>query len=182
MDPLLELIIKTIEYWNLPSKTLFHHAISQFLTQKIRFETSRKIRKGLYEILGDPYDANKLEKITPVERNRLCLTEKQLLTMYEIKKACLDDDPITKLSGIPGIGSWTIDSIKLMMNLDPDISLLSDSWIRSRISEYTSTDPYIFMDQYKGNRSIVSKFFWRIKPSGVIKLKRKVELIRDDFV
>ena len=40
------------DYWKLPFKTVYHHTISQIVTQKIRFEMSRKIRSNLYKLLG----------------------------------------------------------------------------------------------------------------------------------
>lgn len=55
VENIVKVIQNTSEYWNLPSKTQFHHAIAQYVTQMVRFNQSRQIRSKLYLLLGDPY-------------------------------------------------------------------------------------------------------------------------------
>jgi hypothetical protein len=92
------------------------------------------------------------------------------------------DNLLIKLEKINGIGPWTISALKIMFhsNKYPNIFLTSDKWIESRFSELNLDLKTVVKNA--PNLSNVSKFLWRIKPSGVQKLNNLQQLTADDFL
>ncbi len=94
------------------------------------------------------------------------------------------------LSALKGIGPWTVKSCLLMLRLDDDDLFLSeDAYIRARLSELlscsrplTRTKAAELAKQWSPRQSTVSRFLWRVKPGGVVKLKSNIPLTRQDFL
>lgn len=108
------------------------------------------------------------------------------------------DENLDRLKQIKGVGPWTLKSIRLMLNTSDSISsgdrrngsifLYEDSWVRSRLKELyglqslsTSQAKKIGLE-WANYQTCLSKFLWRIKPSGIQKIRSKLLLSRDDFV
>ena len=186
-----EYMNKTKEFWTLKPKTLFHNAISLLTSQKIKFSESRAIRKKLYELNENREEyCPKIFSVLKYSNFKNCGLEDNIINcmfkVIELEKA--NNLTIDNLQQIKGIGPWTIKSLKIMNNLDDDIFLYEDYWIRQRLSELVKSDKILTqceckknMSGYK-NLSNISKFLWRINKKGTHKILNNEELNKDDFV
>lgn len=194
-EQIKRVIESTRAWWELPRKTQFHHILSQYITKMVRFSVSRKIRSNLYALLGDPYSQSLFNAI--LRDNVQCLlscglNNEQIDTLRIIsnlvdEKDCLDNN-LERISGIVGVGAWTLKSIRLILDSDSDIFLYEDSYIRSRLAELygvsslTPTKAKQIGLEWTHRQTDLSKFLWRIKKSGTDKIRRNAELERDDFL
>jgi 3-methyladenine DNA glycosylase/8-oxoguanine DNA glycosylase len=76
-----------------------------------------------------------------------------------------------------------------MFDLDKDIFLAEDYWIRKRLSEIVNSAKILSIkecntlsNQWAGYRTDVSKFLWRIRPEGCIALRNNIDLCREHFL
>jgi hypothetical protein len=112
---------------------------------------------------------------------------------------------MNELKDIPGIGDWTYKGLLIMGHGDSStcsnsIFLSEDAWIRKRLSELVD-DPRIsksivaaniLIDRFtnylldtnneKLDKSKLSRFLWRIKDSGIQKIRNNSNLSREDFL
>ena len=190
-DKIIGTINKTKEFYQQPSKSLFHNTISLIISQKISFSKSRTIRKKIYEEFTSSemtYD------------NIKNLSKKQLLDFglqefqYDIIQRIINLGPnlvYDDIIKVKGIGEWTKKSLLLYAGND-DILLVEDYWIRQRIKNLfdlkTVPDKITAMSlinniiKNKISKSLMTKFLWRIKPESVDKIKNDVELDKNDFI
>jgi 3-methyladenine DNA glycosylase/8-oxoguanine DNA glycosylase len=189
-----DLLKSTEKYVKLKKYSMFHQTISLIISQKISFKKSRSIRSKIFEkIYPDNEFTIENIKLIKGEIANFGIEKTQLDTInniLEIYKPDINDTKwIEDIKNIKGIGIWTIKCLKIMFDVDNDIFLSEDYWIRSRLSELYNVD-YIFSikecneisKQWIGNRTIVSKFLWRIKPEGIIALKNKYTLTQEHFL
>ena len=184
-------IDSTIEYWNLPQKTLFHNTISLLTAQKIKFSESRNIRKKLYELNQnkDEYSLNVFKDLSKQDFFNCGLSSNIIDVIYQVieleKSNILTID---NLQNIKGIGNWTIKGLQIMNNLNDNVFLYEDYWIRQRLSELVKSIKILTQSEcknlYKNNNNLtnISKFLWRINKKGTSKILSGLELTRDDFV
>jgi 3-methyladenine DNA glycosylase/8-oxoguanine DNA glycosylase len=193
-----DILDKTKNFWSLSTKTFFHHAVSQYVTQKIRFEQSRRIRAKLYAVLGDPYDQNAFNKLSDIEYNNLGLNSEQIKTLRIISANInISDDNehnLDRLQKITGIGPWTIKSIQLTcrMNGWEQLTLEEDSYIRKRLSEIYDLNSLttvrakkliiVLSSTHQVTTGEICLFMWRLKSSGIINLKQGHILTQTDFL
>lgn len=188
----IQIINQTSDYWTLPRKTQFHHIIAQYVTKMVKFEQSRIIRANLYTLLGDPYSQEKFNICTDSDLMNCRLSDGQITTLRYISSLVNEDDTLDnnlqRLSKVSGIGPWTIKSIRLMLTDDNSIFLYEDYYIRCRLAELYGiskiTIPHArTIGLCWGNyQSLLSKFLWRIKPGGILKIMLGETLCRDDFL
>jgi DNA-3-methyladenine glycosylase II len=186
------------EYYSIPQKTMYHNAVSLVVSQRISFKASRQIRKKLYEKHGVQTDENiKQTNYDPTIIQNLDLTEIGIggkmaesimeITSLAIKKSNADIE-LTDISSIKGIGPWTINAIKILHQMDTNIFLSEDSWIRKRLSQIMGLPTVLTknqLDKFTENwehKTQISLFLWRLQNSGVDKMIRCKSLTRDDFV
>ena len=197
----------TKQYWDIHSQyTLFHHLISLIISQKIRFETGRKIRQNLYRYLnlefGSSITAPQIRQLTDLDFQRICISNDKVRIIRTILTQIPDfewnktitkgfdtiteiDATFNSLQKISGIGPWTISSLKIMLysSIYSNILLTSDKWIAARISELRpELKNVVNQSNYAVNLSEVSKFLWRIKPDGIRKFNAGIMLGREDFL
>lgn len=184
-----ELLLETQDYWNIPSKSLYHEAVSLIISQKISFTKSRQIRSKLYELLGsDEITYDNLREVLEIDLFRTGLDLKKLDIIFQIPSEFDIDD----LSEINGIGIWTINALKIKVypEKNESIFLCEDMWIRKHIGlllDLNSTPSTIDVKKYISshvpqNRSWLSRFLWRLKHTSIQKIKEGKQLTRDDFV
>ena len=197
---LIDIINETQSFWDvLPPKPLFHAAISQFVTKRVRFSQSRLIRRKMYVLLGDPYDVNILRNnITDNDLKAIGLSSDQIVSIREIANL---PDPLTleSLSTIRGVGPWVLKSTQLLTETDQEnIYLEEDFWIRSRLGECFNLNKVPTICQARklllnnvdssglsSSGSKITRFLWRIKPSGTLKIAKyghNAKLNKDDFI
>jgi 3-methyladenine DNA glycosylase/8-oxoguanine DNA glycosylase len=189
---MIQIIESTREYWTLPVKTQFHHIVSQYVTKMVRFSESRKIRKNLYLLLGDPYSQDIFNSSSSEDLIRCNLSNEQIITLRYISSIINEREDLEvnlqRLSLIKGVGPWTIKSIRLMMTNDNTIFLYEDSYIRDRLAELynldklTQTQAKEIALKWENYQSCLSKFLWRIKKSGIQKIKAGIILTKGDFL
>lgn len=196
MDYVLSVINDTIEYWNLPVKSQFHHCIAQYVTKMVKFSQSQKIRRNLYVLLGDPYSQQVFNNSSNQELINCGLNEEQITTLKYISSIIDEQDTLDnnleRLSKVVGVGPWTINSIRLMMsninNKEEQIFLYEDSYIRTRLSELygmktlTQSNAKKIGSAWNQYQTILSKFLWRVKKEGIQKLTMQIPLTRNDFL
>lgn len=192
MTNLIDVMNNTWEYWYIQGKTLFHHAISQYVTQKVSFKISQRIRSKLYNLLGNPYNQDTFNSLSNTSLYRCGLCNEQIIGLRNISDIIKEEDSLDvnllRLKGINGVGDWTIKSIRLMMTDDTSIFLYEDKYIRSRLAELynrqslTGNQAKNIGISWGQNQSNLSKFFWRIKTSGIEKIKNNIALTKEDFL
>lgn len=192
MENIIDVVNKTREYWMIKRKTQFHHIIAQYITKMIRFTESQKIRRNLYELLGDPYNKEIFDKCNDNELIKCGLSLQQIITLRNISNLINEkdtiDDNLQRIYKIKGVGTWTIKSIRLILTDDHDIFLHEDSYIRSRLAELynlnslTLTQAKDIGYSWHQYRSTISMFLWRIKKAGIEKIKSGEILLREDFL
>lgn len=186
-----EYMNKTNKYWMLKPKSLFHNTISLLTSQKIKFSESRAIRKKLYELNEnkDEYCPNIFSNLTSTNFKNCGLADNIIESMFKVIKLEKNNAlTITNLEEIKGIGPWTIKSLKIMNNLDDNIFLYEDYWIRQRVSELLKSEKILSQANCKKlfsnsqHLSDISRFLWRINSNGTIKMLNGEELIKNDFI
>jgi 3-methyladenine DNA glycosylase/8-oxoguanine DNA glycosylase len=192
-----DVILSTEQFWILESKTLFHHIVSQYVTQLVSFKQSRIIRQNLYNILQNPYNQNIFNSLTDEELLSSGINSKQLDVLKHVS-LIVDNNNINgsliKLRELKGIGDWTIKSTILMLKYTEweQINLFEDAYIRNRIKELynlksitPSKAKELIISLSETNSTsvgICSLFLWRINSSGIQHLKEKIPLIETDFI
>lgn len=187
---LLNISKETELYWKQPERSLLHNAISCVISMRIPFKKSREIRKKIYTSIGKE---GKIE----LTRDNFKFKDKTLLSyglsneQVRIIREILNNDikTIKDLTKIKGIGIWTIKAIKILMNIDSDISLEQDYYIRNNLTllygykkVMTETEAKKILQTWKGNRSQICYMLWRIKKEGIEKIIEEQKLTKYDFI
>jgi 3-methyladenine DNA glycosylase/8-oxoguanine DNA glycosylase len=192
MAYVINTMANTTEYWMLVKKTKFHHCIAQYVTKMVKFKQSQIIRRDLYGILGDPYSQDKFNTCSDAELIKCGLSEEQIATLRYISSLINESEDLEtnlqRLSQVRGVGPWTLKSIRLMLSDDTHIFLYEDSYIRTRLAELYGVTS-LSQSQAKNialawceYQSYLSKFLWRIKKSGITKIKLQMPLLKEDFL
>jgi len=132
-----------------------------------------------------------MSKITDKELENIGIEPIKIKTIQNVLN--LDDSDldnfIENIEDIKGIGPWTVKCLKIYFDLDDDVFLFEDLWIRKRMTELIRGDIVLTQTEcnehskiWKGYRTQISKFFWRIKPEGIIALLSDEELTCDHFL
>lgn len=187
MNHLHETIIKTKTYWTTPKKSLFHNTISLITSQQISFQKGREIRQKIYaKINSFEITHENLKKLSRDDFMNYGIDEKRVNTITELLK--IKNLTIEKISKLKGIGSWTIKSLKIL-NDEPNILLSEDYWIRKQMSKLINLPKVATIKEienqtknYEHDKSELTKFLWRIKDTGIDKIKENKELLREDFL
>ena len=187
-----QLLDNVDQYVKLKKYPIIHQAISLIISQKISFQQGRTIRRKLFEIVkNDCFTKENLSNIQDEEFAKLGIDSSKMLTIKNVLNTNFVDNSefISKIGKIKGIGDWTTKCLQIMFEIDNDIFLFEDLWIRKRISELVEADRVLTAKecekisiQWKGYRSQVSVLFWRIKPEGIKAIIAKENLIREHFL
>lgn len=194
-----DILTKTKQYWNIhQNKNIFHQSVSLITSQKISFAKSRQARQILYDLIKpeQEFTSKNLSKIDKSQWLKIGIAESQYASIQNLIKLDQNDydnkEWIEQISKIKGIGPWTIKGLKIMFNIEPDLFLFEDYWIRSRMTELitiekkpsciSSSNANILSSYWKGYRTHVSLFFWRIKPEGISALKNGITLTKTHFI
>jgi len=198
-------IYSTFHHWNITRYSLFHELISLIISQKIRFKIGRNIRRNLYIKLNLAINQSMfpqhLRAFSDKDYREICMPEDKI----EIIKCILANVPddfwninyyihheiiFNTLQKIPGIGPWTISSLKIKLTpkIYPNILLTSDKWISDRLNELRpefqksirNANPYLLSNGI--SLSEVSLFLWRLTTNSVHKLNNGIKLDKKDFL
>ena len=193
----LDLILNnTKQYWDIHYKwSIFHQLISLIISQRIRFSLGRQIRQNLYKHLNLPNGNSliplQIRTLSDIDYKNIKMPADKIKIIHNVLDAIKDDEwdqdfelLLTKLEKINGIGSWTISALKIMFYADkyPNILLISDYWVKSRLSELKPEFKNYINAHNQINLSNISKFLWRIKPIGIQKLNNNIEISNEDFL
>ena|SRR3989338_4927616 len=181
----------TTDFWSIPTKSLFHNLISLLVSQRIRFAKSREIRKQLYGLNDNfsEYDSSKLSMVSRDQYRDLGLTDNLISAIFEvISLEQANNLNLNTISDLKQVGPWTVKALRILNYNSDDDFLFEDYWIRQRVSELfgfktviTSAVCADLVNHWK-NKSNMSRFFWRIKDTGISKIKSDRLLDRNDFV
>ncbi len=171
-----------------PRYSLFHTIISCVTSQEVNFNTGRSIRKQLYKKCGFPLIIENVNKcdltcIKGLTEGKRKLIE-EIVENYE--ETLSDVELLEKYSKLRGIGEWTINAVSILLGLSEDINLSSDQYIRKNMSFYigkqiTNKEIFLLINQCE-NKTKVSYFLWRIKPTSIYKISQNIEMTKEDFV
>jgi hypothetical protein len=188
-------------FWTQPfaNRSLFESAISVIMSQRVQFSTSSKWRKWLYEKVGTrQLTYRHIEQIyTQDWKQNTCLTDCQLASIRTLcEKERTDTMRLEDLADISGLSTWSVDSIKVMLNHDPNVFLSTDKWIAARLADIYPA----YKDEFKGKSTSVihhtfsklhtdsqkwtniTRFLWRLKPEGALKVRNGCSLTSCDFL
>jgi 3-methyladenine DNA glycosylase/8-oxoguanine DNA glycosylase len=188
----LDIIEKTKTFWQTKQYSIYHNTISLIISQKIAFQIGRKIRQNLFDLIKEnEFTKENIKVLTDLQLVNIGLCLPKINTIREISKCITIDHNkyINDISKIKGIGNWTIKCLKILnLNLS-NIFLSEDLWIRKRVSELIKVNMILTQKQCDNvvlnsqiNKSILTKFLWRITPHGIIALQNNIELKRDHFL
>lgn len=187
---ILQASVKYFDWYRQDSKLgSFHHLVSLVTGQQVSFEAGRQIRQELYKLCGTPYcpHAIKQTDLSTIKN----LTPARIFTIKAIATAYLNghhENIIDYSIIIKGVGSWTIKGAYILTETSYNQSLYEDAYIKKRLSEIHNHKMTLAdcKDWFKivpeDSRSIVSYFLWRVKPSGVEKLRYGCDLDQCDFL
>lgn len=191
LQDLPTIIIPYVQFFTLPSKSLFHNLISLIISQKIRFSQSRKIRQQLYALLNtNEYTIDNLDSLSNDTLKSVGLSDDKINCIRSILK--IENLTLDKISKIKGVGPWTLKALQILTDANDDLFLSEDYYIRQRFSELIQSNKILTTKQldnyivkfpnWIGQKTVISRFFWRIKPEGIIHLLQTLTLTRDDFL
>jgi 3-methyladenine DNA glycosylase/8-oxoguanine DNA glycosylase len=189
-----DIIEKTKIFWQIKQYSIYHNTISLIISQKVSFQIGRKIRQKLFDLVKEnEFTKENIGVLTNTQLVDIGLCMPKINTIHEISKytkVIIDNDKyLDNIFKIKGIGIWTIKCLKILNLESSNIFLSEDLWIRKRVSELTKSkitltqkqcDNVIFDLQI--NKSILTKFLWRITPNGIIALQNNIELTKDHFL
>lgn len=174
---------------------IFHQTISLLLSQKISFYQSRKIRQSLFALIAPDiaYTKVNISKLTNKQLLNIGVSEQKYEIIQQIINIQCDllnySEWIDQLKSIKGIGLWTIKCLKIIFNIDDNIFLSEDLWIRKRLSELIDSDKSLTIaesnkisQKFNNYKTLVSKLLWRIKPEGIIAIKNNQQLNGNHFI
>lgn len=166
--------------------------IGGVIGQKIRFDKARQIRSKLYTKLGVTFNVDDIEELEETDWEMMGLedfqidTIKQLLRMHQDGNVDLENfKNIDKLLTVKGIGTWTVDNIKIMYmvtndKMIPDDILLQHDYIVKKAIRIIYEEPRMtialinklkkeWTDDKTGENftGIVNWYIWRYA-SGII--------------
>jgi 3-methyladenine DNA glycosylase/8-oxoguanine DNA glycosylase len=179
-----ELLEKTRPFYFYESKGLYHELISLIISQRISFKKSRDIRMKIYEKIGSyVFTKDKLFSINLIETG---LDVDKIHLIRNINENVSFND----LKAIPGIGIWTIKSLKAKLLLDDDIFLSEDFYIRTHLKILFKLDKVpiiseankLIKGRWEGYKTHVSLFLWRLRHESTDKLIQNQELTQQDFI
>ena len=183
-------IHETKKWWFKESKGLFHETISLIIGQKIRFVEANRIRKSIYELQSklskDTEDKFKPELIAQIiTKPEFKVLGQKITIIQEIIKLSDIKEIFTKK--IAGVGPWTINALKIYNGVS-NIFLANDKWIRNRLSQLngiaklTEKEAKNLIKNWDIDKSLLTRFLWRIKESGVSKILSNKQLDKEDFL
>jgi len=178
-----------VQLW-LPKETsLYHATISLILSQRISFAASRKIRQNLYGLIGtNILTPEAMSKLSTDDLKSIGIRNPDLI--QSITNLALQNKlDINTLRNLTGIEPWTLKGLLIMTYSDPDVFLAKDLYIRKRLQDIygrpkvlTIKEAEQLAQSWKGHRSIVSRFLWRLKKDSSYKIREGIELTREDFL
>ncbi len=168
-DKNLEKVIKSVGECMIGKnkQSIFSYLIGVIIGQRIRFAQARNLRKLLYEETKNynftPQDILKVNwENVPVDENIkgtiLRVTDYFIKNNVDLK----DKDTFYELIKINGIGKWTIESVMIEYNIDPDLFPLNDKHVNKKIKEiYGNKDMDELFDLWSPYKSVVFWYFWK---------------------
>lgn len=170
-----------------PINNIFHTASSCVMGQQVAFNVGRTLRQDMYKLCGYPLSPHAIlnNDLTQIKN----LTESRITLLKQMANIDEGDDAknvLDKYVKLKGFGNWSYGAVCILMDLNNNINLSSDAYIRKNLSLYfdrvlsvKDCDNYISM---VNNKSQVCYFLWRIKKDSIIKIKKDELLVKDDFI
>ena len=188
MELLIESAIKYENYYKQPIHPIFHVACGCVCSQQVAFNVGRNIRSSLYKLCGFPLTReailnNDLTQIKNLTDSRIELIK----NMAKIDDDRLNTDVLNDYINLKGFGKWSYSAVSILLNIDDNVNLSSDAYIRKNLITYsgvkmTEKDCFSYISKAEHNQSKICYLLWRIKPTSVKKLNNDEILTKDDFV
>jgi hypothetical protein len=184
MELLVEYSLKYDNYYRQPIYDIFHLACGCVVAQQVSFAIGRNIRKALYDLCGFPLTKENIleHDLTQIKH----LTQARITLLHEM--AAIDDHSniLDKYYELKGFGPWSYGAVALLLG-HKGINLSSDAYIRKNLGLYTGIkmtqkECYNYINTANGEESAICYFLWRIKCTGIMKLKNHEALTQNDFI
>ena len=169
--------------------SLYKSLISLIISQQISFKASRKLRGNLYQYLGsNEFTPENILKITSVQWEGWGLNPHRRELIHRVTDMALKSElRVADLSKIEGIGPWTLKGLQIMTYIEPDVFLYEDAFIRKHIRKLFGNLTLRQIQKlsqtpvWAGQRSLVSRFLWRLRDSGALKLIQGENITPEDL-
>jgi 3-methyladenine DNA glycosylase/8-oxoguanine DNA glycosylase len=188
MELLIDSAIKYENYYKQPINPIFHVACGCICGQQVAFNIGRNIRSSLYKLCGFPLTresilSNDLSQIKNLTNSRIEL----IRNMANVDDNRSNIEILNDYNNLNGFGKWTVNAVSILLNINDNINLSSDAYIRKNLKLYTELkmtekDCFNYISKAENNQTKVCYLLWRIKPLSINKLKNNDILTKDDFV
>jgi len=188
MELLINSAIRYESYYKQPINPIFHVACGCVCSQQIAFNIGRNIRSSLYKLCGFPLTReaiinNDLSQIKHLTDSRIELIKKMANINDNRPNIEILDDYIS----LKGFGKWSYGAISILLDINDNINLSSDAYIRKNLIIYTGTkmtekDCFNYISKSENNQTKICYLLWRIKPTSVKKVINNEMLTKEDFV
>lgn len=180
-DPILAPLIRNYELTEIvPSADLLANLVESIISQQLSIKASDTIFKRILALLPKVWTAHDLAKLTVVELRAIGVSNSkaaylhaaaQYFISHEADLARIhtfpDDQIITQLTQIKGVGRWTAEMMLIFTFARPDVFSLGDLGLRSAIEKLYQI-PRTDLKQieqlslhWKPYRSYASRYLWR---------------------
>lgn len=188
MELLINNAIKYEDYYKQPINPIFHIACSCVCSQQVAFNIGRNIRSSLYKLCGFPLTReaiinNDLSTIQNLTFSRIELIK----NMADIDDSRPNIEVLNDYINLKGFGKWSYGAISILLNINDNVNLASDAYIRKNLMIYTGLkmnekDCFNYILTAENNQNKICYLLWRIKPTSINKLNGNETLTKNDFV
>lgn len=188
MDNLISYAHTYENFYKQPILNVFHAACSCVVGQQVAFNVGRSIRTDLYKLCGYPLSRKLILGTDLTQIKNLTLVRIQLLkNMAEIDDERELCDVLLDYSKLKGFGQWTFDAVSILLGINSNVNLSSDSYICKNLSLYiglklTRKECHEYIAKAGDNQTKVCYLLWRLKPKSISKITQNLPLNLDDFV
>ena len=188
MKVLINNAIKYENYYRQSINPIFHVSCGCVCGQQVAFNVGRNIRSSLFKLCGFPLTReaiinNDLTQIKNLTDSRIELIK----NMANIDDNRPNIEILNDYSNLKGFGKWSVGAVSILLDINDDINLSSDAYIRKNLSIYTGLkmnekDCFNYISKAENNQSKICYLLWRIKPTSIKKLNNNEILTKEDFV
>jgi len=188
MDKLIQNAIKYESFYKQPTYPIFHIACGCVCGQQVAFNVGRNIRSDIYKLCGFPLTRQSILNNDLTQIKNLTISRIELIkNMANIDDTRSNIDILNDYFKLKGFGNWTYGAISILLEIDDNVNLTTDAYIRKNISIYngikmTQKDCFNYISKAENNQSKICYLLWRIKPTSINKMLNDQILTKDDFV
>ncbi len=176
----------------LDTRTPFHQLISFILGRRVRYAVPR-LPTGAMLVSTSDVTVHSTSYRHLAQAHEQVKTVDSLVALYKNNGWAETHVPsMSDLTSVESIDNWTLQAFQVAQYPDGDVLLSEDFYVRARICDYAGVMGMPWPNRVcdivdkdavlKGiPKTLLSRFFWSIKPEAVSKLKQNQLLTAMDF-